>query len=48
MTQSGSIFWQFQKLVAEYGCLLENHYHDLADAVACAWIAREIFKPKQL
>ena len=28
--------------VAECGYHLENHHHALADAEACAWIAREI------
>ena len=29
-------------VAAECGYLLENHHHALADAEACAWIAREI------
>ena len=29
-------------VAAECGYQLENHHHALADAEACAWIAREI------
>ncbi|MGQ1946992.1 3'-5' exonuclease [Geofilum sp. OHC36d9] len=32
--------------VAQYcGFVLDNHHHALADAEACAWIAREIVEP---
>lgn len=33
---------QLQTVVQAYGYCLENHHHALADAEACAWIAREI------
>ena len=33
---------QLHTVAAECGYLLENHHHALADAEACAWIAREI------
>jgi DNA polymerase-3 subunit epsilon len=33
---------QLQTVAAECGYQLENHHHALADAEACAWIAREI------
>ena len=33
---------QLHTVAAACGCQLENHYHALADAEACAWIAREI------
>ena len=33
---------QLQTVAAECGYCLENHHHALADAEACAWIAREI------
>ena len=33
---------QLQTVAAECGYHLENHHHALADAEACAWIAREI------
>lgn len=33
---------QLQTVAAECGFQLENHHHALADAEACAWIAREI------
>ena len=33
---------QLQTVAAACGYLLENHHHALADAEACAWIAREI------
>ena len=33
---------QLQTLAAECGYDLSNHHHALADAEACAWIAREI------
>ncbi|MCR5078023.1 MAG: 3'-5' exonuclease [Prevotella sp.] len=33
---------QLQTVAAECGYILENHHHALADAEACAWIAREI------
>ncbi len=32
----------FHTVAAECGYCLENHHHALADAEACAWIAREI------
>ena len=33
---------QLQTVAAACGYCLENHHHALADAEACAWIAREI------
>jgi len=33
---------QLHTVAAACGYLLENHHHALADAEACAWIAREI------
>ena len=33
---------QLQTVAAECGYCLENHHHALADAEACAWIARKI------
>ena len=33
---------QLHTVAAECGYCLENHHHALADAEACAWIAREI------
>ena len=33
---------QLQTVAAACGYYLENHHHALADAEACAWIAREI------
>ena len=33
---------QLHTVAAELGYRLENHHHALADAEACAWIAREI------
>ena len=33
---------QLHTVAAECGYILENHHHALADAEACAWIAREI------
>ena len=33
---------QLQTVAAECGYDLSNHHHALADAEACAWIAREI------
>lgn len=33
---------QLQTVAAACGFALENHHHALADAEACAWIAREI------
>ena len=33
---------QLQTVAAACGYEMENHHHALADAVACAWIAREI------
>ena len=33
---------QLHTVAAECGYQLENHHHALADAEACAWIAREI------
>ena len=33
---------QLHTVAAECGYYLENHHHALADAEACAWIAREI------
>ena len=33
---------QLQTVAAACGYILENHHHALADAEACAWIAREI------
>ena len=33
---------QLQTVAAECGYCLEQHHHALADAEACAWIAREI------
>ena len=33
---------QLHTVAAECGFILENHHHALADAEACAWIAREI------
>ena len=33
---------QLHTVAAEWGYQLENHHHALADAEACAWIAREI------
>ena len=33
---------QLHTVAAECGYHLENHHHALADAEACAWIAREI------
>ena len=33
---------QLQTVAAECGYQLEKHHHALADAEACAWIAREI------
>jgi DNA polymerase-3 subunit epsilon len=33
---------QLQTVAAACGYELENHHHALADAEACAWIAREI------
>ncbi len=33
---------QLHTVAAECGYNLENHHHALADAEACAWIAREI------
>ena len=33
---------QLHTVAAECGYRLENHHHALADAEACAWIAREI------
>ena len=33
---------QLQTVAAACGYQLENHHHALADAEACAWIAREI------
>ena len=33
---------QFQTVAAECGFNMEHHHHALADAEACAWIAREI------
>jgi DNA polymerase-3 subunit epsilon len=33
---------QLHTVAAACGYKLENHHHALADAEACAWIAREI------
>ena len=33
---------QLHTVAAECGYCLDNHHHALADAEACAWIAREI------
>jgi len=33
---------QLHTVAAAYGYCLEDHHHALADAEACAWIAREI------
>jgi DNA polymerase-3 subunit epsilon len=33
---------QLHTVAAECGYELKNHHHALADAEACAWIAREI------
>jgi DNA polymerase-3 subunit epsilon len=33
---------QLQTVAAACGYMLEDHHHALADAEACAWIAREI------
>jgi hypothetical protein len=33
---------QLHTVAATCGYQLENHHHALADAEACAWIAREI------
>ena len=33
---------QLQTVAEAFGYCLENHHHALADAEACAWIAREI------
>ena len=33
---------QLQTVAAACGYMLDNHHHALADAEACAWIAREI------
>jgi DNA polymerase-3 subunit epsilon len=33
---------QLHTVAAACGYQLENHHHALADAEACAWIAREI------
>lgn len=33
---------QLHTVAAAYGYKMENHHHALADAEACAWIAREI------
>ena len=33
---------QLHTVASECGYQLENHHHALADAEACAWIAREI------
>ena len=33
---------QLQTVAAACGFLMENHHHALADAEACAWIAREL------
>lgn len=33
---------QLQTVAAACGFNMENHHHALADAEACAWIAREI------
>ena len=35
---------QLQTVAAACGYCLENHHHALADAEACAWIAREILQ----
>jgi len=35
---------QLQTVAAACGYSLDNHHHALADAEACAWIAREVFK----
>ena len=34
--------YQLQTVAAECGYCLENHHHALADAEACAWIAKKI------
>lgn len=34
---------QLHTVAAACGYNLANHHHALADAEACAWIAREIF-----
>lgn len=34
--------YQLQTVAAACGYCLENHHHALADAEACAWIAREL------
>lgn len=34
--------YQLQTVAEYYGYILNNHHHALADAEACAWIAREI------
>ena len=34
---------QLQTVAAECGYRLEHHHHALADAEACAWIAKELF-----
>lgn len=36
--------YQLQTVAAACGYQLENHHHALADAEACAWIAREIIR----
>ena len=36
---------QLHTVAAACGYNLRNHHHALADAEACAWIARELFKP---
>ena len=36
--------YQLQTVSAACGYQLENHHHALADAEACAWIAREIIR----
>jgi len=33
---------QLQTVAAACGFCMENHHHALADAEACAWIAREL------
>lgn len=35
---------QLHTVAARCGYRLDNHHHALADAEACAWIAREIYK----
>lgn len=38
----GVVILQLHTVATACGYKLENHHHALADAEACAWIAREI------